>query len=134
MRKSSITATFEADVKTIWNIVTDNNNFLWRSDLANIGQEFLMKRKMVERRLILQKNCTLRTQLWKYYHTCLWIWRRCKKLISMICEKNWSKEMYISKIDNEIESYCKELGCEMVSTFQEPITLKAKKIGLSALF
>ena len=36
MRKSSITATFEADVKTIWNIVTDNNNFLWRSDLAKI--------------------------------------------------------------------------------------------------
>lgn len=36
MRKSSISATFQADVQTVWNIVTDNNNYAWRSDLTKI--------------------------------------------------------------------------------------------------
>lgn len=36
MRKSTITAEFNADVKTVWDIVTDNGNYSWRSDLARI--------------------------------------------------------------------------------------------------
>jgi len=36
MRKSNITATFQADIQTVWNIVTDNENYAWRSDLSKI--------------------------------------------------------------------------------------------------
>ena len=36
MKKSSITAFFESDIKTVWNIVTDNQNYSWRSDLSKI--------------------------------------------------------------------------------------------------
>ena len=36
MRKSTITAAFQADIKTVWNFVTDNENYLWRSDLSKI--------------------------------------------------------------------------------------------------
>lgn len=36
MRKSNITALFEADIRTVWDIVTDNSNYTWRSDLSKI--------------------------------------------------------------------------------------------------
>lgn len=36
MRKSNITASFKADIKTVWDIVTDNENNTWRSDLSKI--------------------------------------------------------------------------------------------------
>lgn len=36
MRKSTITAKYKADVKTVWDIVTDNTNYTWRSDLDRI--------------------------------------------------------------------------------------------------
>lgn len=36
MRKSRIVATFSRDVQTVWNIVTDNTNYSWRSDLSKI--------------------------------------------------------------------------------------------------
>jgi hypothetical protein len=36
MRKSRITASFQADVRTVWNTVTDNDNYLWRSDLSKV--------------------------------------------------------------------------------------------------
>lgn len=36
MRKSTISATFQADVQTVWNIVTNNHNYAWRSDLNKI--------------------------------------------------------------------------------------------------
>lgn len=36
MKKSSITAIFKSDIKTVWNIVTDNQNYSWRSDLSKI--------------------------------------------------------------------------------------------------
>ena len=41
MRKSTITATFSSDVKTVWGIVTDNANYSWRSDIERIeaGEE-----------------------------------------------------------------------------------------------
>lgn len=38
MRKSNITATFTADVETVWKVVTDNSNYKWRSDLSKIEQ------------------------------------------------------------------------------------------------
>lgn len=36
MIKSEIAACFECDVKTIWDIVTDNKTYQWRSDLSRI--------------------------------------------------------------------------------------------------
>jgi len=36
MRKSNITASFDADLKTVWGIVTNNENYAWRSDLLKI--------------------------------------------------------------------------------------------------
>lgn len=36
MRTSTITATFSGDVQKVWNIVTDNKNYSWRSDLSKI--------------------------------------------------------------------------------------------------
>ncbi len=36
MKKSSIKAIFKSDIQTVWNIVTDNQNYSWRSDLSKI--------------------------------------------------------------------------------------------------
>ena len=36
MKKSTITATFKADIKKVWEVVTDNNNYGWRKDLSKI--------------------------------------------------------------------------------------------------
>ncbi len=36
MRSSTITAIFDIDIETIWNISTDNKEFNWRSDLERI--------------------------------------------------------------------------------------------------
>ena len=36
MKKSTITATFKADIKKVWEVVTNNNNYEWRSDLSEI--------------------------------------------------------------------------------------------------
>jgi hypothetical protein len=36
MRRSKITATFQADVKTVWDVVTNNEDYSWRSDLEKI--------------------------------------------------------------------------------------------------
>ena len=36
MRKSTITATFKADIKKVWEVVTNNNKYEWRSDLSKI--------------------------------------------------------------------------------------------------
>lgn len=36
MRKSSITAILDADIQKVWNIVTNNENHQWRSDLSEI--------------------------------------------------------------------------------------------------
>lgn len=46
MRKSTIEAVFEADRKTLWNIVTNNEAYSWRSDLERIeilenGSQFI---------------------------------------------------------------------------------------------
>ena len=46
MRKSEITADFQSDVKTVWNVVTNNSDFNWRSDLSKVevlenGKEFI---------------------------------------------------------------------------------------------
>ena len=35
-RKSEITATFKADIKTVWDVVTNNNDYKWRSDIERI--------------------------------------------------------------------------------------------------
>ncbi len=37
MRKSSITATFKADINTVWDIVINNEDYAWRSDLSKIS-------------------------------------------------------------------------------------------------
>lgn len=36
MKVSKITAHFETNVETVWNIVTDNEQFAWRTDLNKI--------------------------------------------------------------------------------------------------
>jgi hypothetical protein len=36
MRRSTIVALYRADVQKVWDIVTDNANFAWRSDLADV--------------------------------------------------------------------------------------------------
>ena len=36
MKSSTLTAQFPCDCKTVWDIVTDNENFEWRSDLSKI--------------------------------------------------------------------------------------------------
>jgi hypothetical protein len=46
MRKSIISAEFQSNIRTVWNIITDNNNYAWRSDLEKIeiignGNEFV---------------------------------------------------------------------------------------------
>lgn len=36
MKKSTITETFKADINKVWEVVTNNNNYEWRSDLSKI--------------------------------------------------------------------------------------------------
>lgn len=36
MKKSTIEAVFNSDIKKVWDTVTDNKNFAWRSDLSKI--------------------------------------------------------------------------------------------------
>lgn len=36
MKKSTITATFKADIKKVWEVVTNNSKYDWRSDLSKI--------------------------------------------------------------------------------------------------
>jgi hypothetical protein len=36
MKKSTITATFKSDIKKVWEVVTNNNKYEWRSDLSTI--------------------------------------------------------------------------------------------------
>lgn len=36
MKKSTVIATFESDITKVWNVVTDNTIFAWRSDLSKI--------------------------------------------------------------------------------------------------
>lgn len=37
MKKSTVSATVSSDIEKIWNIVTDNSNYTWRSDLSKIS-------------------------------------------------------------------------------------------------
>lgn len=36
MIKSNIISKFDSNIEKVWNIVTDNKNYLWRSDLSKI--------------------------------------------------------------------------------------------------
>ena len=36
VKRSTVTAQFPCDCKTVWDIVTDNKNYEWRSDLSKI--------------------------------------------------------------------------------------------------
>lgn len=36
VKRSTVTAQFPCDCKSVWDIVTDNKNFEWRSDLSKI--------------------------------------------------------------------------------------------------
>lgn len=36
MKKSTITATFTSPIEKVWNTVTDNTNFAWRSDISKV--------------------------------------------------------------------------------------------------
>ena len=38
MRKSSITAQFDSDIKKVWDVVTNNGDSSWRSDLSHIEE------------------------------------------------------------------------------------------------
>lgn len=46
MRKSEISAEFSADIQKVWDVVTNNENFSWRTDLTTVeilenGQAFI---------------------------------------------------------------------------------------------
>ncbi|MCL2342589.1 MAG: SRPBCC family protein [Firmicutes bacterium] len=46
MKKSVVMATFKSDIQKVWDTVTDNKNYSWRSDLSKIeiaadGQKFI---------------------------------------------------------------------------------------------
>lgn len=34
MARSNIKAVFENDVQTVWNVITDVKNYIWRTDLS----------------------------------------------------------------------------------------------------
>ncbi|PJI07232.1 MULTISPECIES: SRPBCC family protein [Clostridium] len=36
MKRSIITASFKADIKKVWEVVTNNNKYEWRSDLSKV--------------------------------------------------------------------------------------------------
>lgn len=36
MARSNIKAVFENDVQTVWNVITDVKNYIWRTDLSKI--------------------------------------------------------------------------------------------------
>lgn len=36
MRRSNITATFASNIEKVWDIVTNNSDYVWRSDLSRI--------------------------------------------------------------------------------------------------
>jgi hypothetical protein len=36
MKKSIITAHFNSNIQKVWDVVTDNQNYTWRSDLSKI--------------------------------------------------------------------------------------------------
>ena len=36
MKRSTVTAQFLCDNKTVWNIITDNQNYSWRNDLSKV--------------------------------------------------------------------------------------------------
>ncbi|WP_406543189.1 hypothetical protein [Clostridium ljungdahlii] len=36
MKESTITTTFKSDIKKVWEVVTNNNKYEWRSDLSKI--------------------------------------------------------------------------------------------------
>lgn len=46
MVKSNIKKEFNCDIKEIWNIITDNNNYSWRSDLSKI--EIINDKEFIE--------------------------------------------------------------------------------------
>ena len=46
MKKAAITASFKSDIQKVWDVVTDNLHYSWRSDLSKIevsedGQSFV---------------------------------------------------------------------------------------------
>lgn len=50
MKKSVLTVEFNAEIQKVWNAVTDNRNYQWRSDLAGVeildnGRTFVEKTK-----------------------------------------------------------------------------------------
>lgn len=36
MKKATIRAVFKADIRRVWEVVTNNNNYKWRSDISKI--------------------------------------------------------------------------------------------------
>lgn len=38
MRRSTITAAFKTDIQKVWETVTDNTNYAWRSNLGKTGK------------------------------------------------------------------------------------------------
>ncbi len=46
MVKSNIKKEFNCDIKKVWNIITDNNNYIWRSDLSKI--EIINDKEFIE--------------------------------------------------------------------------------------
>ena len=47
MVKSNIKREFCCDIELLWNIVTDNTNYKWRSDLKKIESSYVMTNKRI---------------------------------------------------------------------------------------
>ena len=62
MARSNIKAVFENDVQTVWNVITDVKNYIWRTDLS--------KTEIISDKQFIQKMATpLHLQLPFLNHT-----------------------------------------------------------------
>ena len=46
MARSNIKAVFENDVQTVWNVITDVKNYIWRTDLSKT--EIISDKQFIE--------------------------------------------------------------------------------------
>lgn len=46
MARSNIKAVFENDVQTVWNVITDVENYIWRTDLSKT--EIISDKQFIE--------------------------------------------------------------------------------------
>mgnify|MGYP000636386831 CR=1 FL=1 len=63
MARSNIKAVFENDVQTVWNVITDVKNYIWRTDLSKT--EIISDKQFIE----YTKNGYLKIKMPKYLNS-----------------------------------------------------------------